>query len=418
MARSDCRSTPDATAARGASGGPPARLRLQAAQLRVWLFDEALPLWAQRGADRLHGGFHEMLDQEGKPTAAAKRARVQARQAYVFATAGLLGWHGPWQEAASRGMAYLQARYRRSSGLFRTLVSRDGTPLDDSVRLYDQAFVLLAMARLREAGFDGGAMETAARELRQGLAEFRHCAGGFRENSDRPFQANAQMHLLEASMAWEAVSGDSGWATMAEEIVGLALDRFIDRQRGCLLEVFDASWRPASGDLGRLTEPGHQFEWSWLLHRFGSRRRDPRALQAARRLRRAGLAGVDPARGVAIDEAWSDGSARQSTARLWPQTEWLKAAIHLGEIEGDWTSAEQAAEALQGYLATPICGLWRDRRLETGAMQEEPAPASSFYHIITACSELFRVALRCPAASASVAIRGRAVTSAAEMPLL
>ena len=31
---------------------------------------------------------------------------------------------------------------------------------------------------------------------------------------------------------------------------------------------FDADWRPLAGLTGRLVEPGHQFEWAWLLERW------------------------------------------------------------------------------------------------------------------------------------------------------
>jgi mannose/cellobiose epimerase-like protein (N-acyl-D-glucosamine 2-epimerase family) len=36
-------------------------------------------------------------------------------------------------------------------------------------------------------------------------------------------------------------------------------------------------------------------------------------------------------------------------------------------------------------------GLWRDRRGADGQFIDEPSPASSFYHIVLALSELFRV---------------------------
>ncbi|MCC7268557.1 MAG: N-acylglucosamine 2-epimerase, partial [Caulobacteraceae bacterium] len=55
-----------------------ASLAAAAAFARQWLFDEALPLWAERGLDPA-GGFHDQLDDTGQPVAAPKRARVQAR---------------------------------------------------------------------------------------------------------------------------------------------------------------------------------------------------------------------------------------------------------------------------------------------------------------------------------------------------
>ena len=44
------------------------------------------------------------------------------------------------------GLKYFLAHYRRPDGLFRTLVAADGAVLDERAYLYDQAFVLLALA--------------------------------------------------------------------------------------------------------------------------------------------------------------------------------------------------------------------------------------------------------------------------------
>jgi len=48
----------------------------------------------------------------------------------------------------------------------------------------------------------------------------------------------------------------------------------------------------------------------------------------------------------------------------------------------------KAAAALQLYLDTPAPGLWWDRLEPSGRFIDEPAPASSFYHIVCAIAEL------------------------------
>jgi hypothetical protein len=39
----------------------------ETAALKRWLFDAALPLWWEQGADRVRGGFHEAITLDGKP---------------------------------------------------------------------------------------------------------------------------------------------------------------------------------------------------------------------------------------------------------------------------------------------------------------------------------------------------------------
>jgi mannose-1-phosphate guanylyltransferase/mannose-6-phosphate isomerase len=384
-----------------AARSAPEALADWAARYEHWLATAALPLWWSLGADHVRGGFHEQLDSQGCAVSLPRRARVQTRQTFVYATAETLGWPGPGREAALHGMRWFRAHYLRDDGLFRTGAEPDGRPTDDCATLYDQSFALLALASLHGlAGLPAGTRSEAEKLLDAVNREMRHEPGGFRESHPSAFQSNPHMHLLEAALAWVDAGGGATWEALADEIVALCLKRFIDPDEGFLREHFTAQWEPALGDRGRIVEPGHQFEWAWLLARWSRLRNEPAALLAARNLFAAGARGIDPVRGVAVDALNEDLTVRSSRARLWPQTERLKAAlllheIHAAEAEDSYLAhAVAAAESLWRYLDMPTCGLWRDSLLPTNRFVDEPSPASSFYHIIGAVTALkqFRAA--------------------------
>jgi mannose-1-phosphate guanylyltransferase/mannose-6-phosphate isomerase len=185
---------------------------------------------------------------------------------------------------------------------------------------------------------------------------------------------------------------DSRWDEVADQIARLALDRFIDADGGFLREFFDGDWNPAPGGDGRLVEPGHQFEWSWLLSRHALARGDDGGMAAARRLYERGLRGVDPLRGVAIDELDDLLKVRSARARLWSQTEWLRAALAMASLsEGAEREQrlEEAGTAMRGLaLYLRPNGTWFDKLEPSGTFVDEPAPASSLYHIMGAFDQV------------------------------
>jgi mannose-1-phosphate guanylyltransferase/mannose-6-phosphate isomerase len=379
-----------------------------ASRTEHWLLTSALPLWWALGADHELGGFHELLDANAVAVPAPRRARVQTRQSFVYCEAQALGWQGPAREAALHGMRFFRSHYLREDGLFRALVDGHGRVLEDAATLYDQAFALLALASLSALpGEAAGAAEEAVVLLGNIGRSMRNRAGGFRENAASSFQSNPHMHLFEAALAWIETGGGAVWDALADEIATLALTRFIDAEEGFLREHFTEKWEPALGARGRLVEPGHQFEWAWLLARWGRLRHEPHAELVAHRLFAAGSRGIDPVRGVAVDALNEDMTVRSSRARLWPQTERLKAALYLhetsGEDDGYLAQALAAAQSLWRYLDVPTRGLWRDTLAPTNRFVEEPSPASSFYHIIGAVSALknFRAAQMSPATLAA-----------------
>lgn len=372
------------TTARSAMPATFASLAAAAAWYDAWLVEAALPLWASAGRDSARGSFREALTVAGEPWPAPRRARVQTRQTWVYATAALEGLGAAYGEQAGAAYGFYRTHYRRPDGLFARTADDDGAIVDPTALLYEQAFSLLAMAALETLTPGAGAADAVA--LRTMLETMRHPAGGFRETGAQPFQANAHMHLLEAALAWEE-TGAAGWAGLADEIAELALARFIDADKGAIREFFDADWRALPDAAGGLLEPGHQLEWAWLLDRWGRARGQGAARTAAERLYAAGRRGVD-ARGVAAGALWSDLTVREPTARLWAQTEHLKAAL----VFGGEAEALRAAEGLALYLDTPRRGTWRDKLQADGGFVEEPAPATSFYHLMGAILPLRRAA--------------------------
>jgi mannose-1-phosphate guanylyltransferase/mannose-6-phosphate isomerase len=355
-----------------------------------WMRLRALPLWSTLGMAS-DGTFAEVVSLDGRGVSTARRARVQARQIYVFAQAGLLGWSGPWRRCVDDGVARLISAYLRDDGLCRALLGPDGAPLDETAAVYDQAFVMLALATAKAAGSADDSLEARAVRIRDHLLASASPNGAVKGGEDA-YQSNCHMHLLEACLAWEDCGGDARWAEFSDRIVELARTTFIDGDNGFIREFFGPDWKPAAGDAGRLVEPGHQFEWAWLLARYGRARGDAGAMEIARSLFAHGVSGVSELMGVVVDAMNEDGSVRSRRARLWPQTEWMKAALILAETSQDGErrayldSAAAAQRALWFYLTDD--GLWRDKRLPDRDFIDEPAPASSFYHIMAAFRQL------------------------------
>jgi len=99
--------------------------------------------------------------------------------------------------------------------------------------------------------------------------------------------------------------------------------------------------------------------------------------------------------GLALNSLLDDFSPHDAGARLWPQTERLKAAALAARLTGEakyFTIAANAADGLMRYLDCPIPGLWRDRIDAQGKVVDEPAPASSFYHLVAAVAEISALA--------------------------
>lgn len=375
---------------------PTTTLNDMAAHARDWLF-VAAHRW-RSDLDRGAPFFPERMSIFGEKDCCPHRLFVQARHIFAYSEIGRLGWNGPWRPMVEANIDFLIARGRRADGLYIHRFDLDGRVFDDRADLYDQAFVLLALAYAAQA-LARPQLFAVADALADALdAQWRLPHGGYHEGDIAvcpPYRQNPHMHLLESFIALYGLSGNSRWRRNAEAIARLCTRSFLHPETSALLEYFDADLNPIDGEEGQVTEPGHSFEWVWLFERL-AQWGFPEATRISDGLVRfARRHGLDKERGVAVNEIRTDGSVRNPAARLWPQTERLKAALvryrRTGEAE-EHVEALAAYEGLVRYFDTPARGAWRDKLEANGEWVDEPAPGSSLYHITCALAELIDTA--------------------------
>jgi len=223
---------------------------------------------------------------------------------------------------------------------------------------------------------------------------------GFAEDSigTLPRRQNPHMHLLEACHALAEVSGAGRWLERADRLVDLLLHRLLDPATGTLGEFFTADWQPAPGPAGQLREPGHHFEWVWLLHHHARLTGRTDVVPVAERLHRFAVAHgtVRSPRGLplVLDGVDALGHPVAPTRLLWPQTEAIKAEAARIEFLGDAAAAARLdghLSALFGHWLDPATGLWINQLDAQNRPIRAALPVRVLYHVMLALAEVTRV---------------------------
>jgi len=396
----------------GLHGGGPAR---QAGL--PWLTDHAWPLWLAHGIDWRRRAFHEHLDSASlQCTAPFRRLRVAARQTYVFAKAARQDVPHA-KEAVALGLDFLQGPARLPDGGFAWRFDLDNRPIDLTRDLYDHAFVLLAFAAASDAVGADRVRADAVALIEHIAARFIHPAGGYRESIPPPpyplpsrggglgraagegregvRRQNPHMHLFEALLAASDAFGGKRFFDCASRLAALFVACLFQAREGALPECFDEALAPDREGGRFVAEPGHHYEWVWLLHWYEATAAAMGA-PAAPELKAAADSlfefaeryGVDPSSGLVVNGLRSDGTVSDGGFRLWPQTERLKA---VARRRPDRVRA--AHHAIERHLAGARPGLWIERMDAAGGPIAEPAPATSLYHLTAALTDHVVLAL-------------------------
>lgn len=353
-----------------------------------WITGTALPLWAETGFDPAAGRFRERLNAAGRPVDMAHRAMVQARQIYVFAHAAQLGWFdgGHLAETAMASLIRDYCVEADDRASFHFSIASDGKVVSEVRDAYAHAFALFALAWVYRLNGDARLVALADKVIRfidLDLTDPAH--GGLFDAlplATHDKRQNPHMHLLEAYLFLEQAAPGRGYLERGGALIRLFRDRMY--RDGILPEYFAQDWTPlADAARAGLWEPGHHFEWVWLLREYERLSGDavePLAAALDASAREAGFA----ADGLIVDEVDADFRVVKPSHRIWPHTEAIKAAVS----RGDAALAGRMGDALlTHFLDRPFAGGWIDQIGADRRPLVDYVPASTLYHLFLAAAE-------------------------------
>ena len=363
----------------------------------AWVRGSALPTWAAAGFDANAGRFRERLDWSGAAVDVPQRAMVQARQIYVYSHAYHLGWFDRGAQMAEVAMASLLRDFADVSGgeaSFAFSVDARGQRVSDVRDAYTHAFVLFAIAWLYRVTGDRGLLVLAEQTdaFVRGTLFDAHHGGVFDAHPvvARDKRQNPLMHLLEAYLALERAAPGRGYLDGARALVDLFRSRLFSTEDGVLREHFAADWsaHPVAAKAD-VFEPGHHFEWVWLLREYQQLTGDDLTVWSDRLYDIARARGVAP-NGLVYDEVATDMSVRKRSHRVWPHTEAIKATVArhaVGDSEAVPFAGTMARGLLDRFLDVPFAGGWVDHIDADGEPRVDYVPASTLYHLFFAAAE-------------------------------
>lgn len=353
-----------------------------AAALQAHYASTVLPIWRGSGFNgALHLPYEAVGAQDHAPLPVNRyRAMACARQLFVFSQAG---------DAAHAGHLFRALRryfHDDKHGGWIYSVDAQGAPLDTTKDLYTHAFVIFACAHYAAATGDREALRIIDETTSLIQARFAAPDALLYAAMDADFSAprtgplqNPLMHLTEAYLAAYETTGEPGYESAVAELAGAVARHFIHAPTGAIAEL------PIGSADNRL-EPGHQFEWFYLVKRAGpvvaasGLEGDlTRAFDFAQRH------GVDRATGgvcAALDET---GAVKDATQRIWAQTEYLRALATRGRAEDLETLALQAPRFQARFLHPRG---WHECVTPEGEVARGDMPSTTPYHLATAYASL------------------------------
>ena len=296
-------------------------------EVQQHFLDVIVPLWQGPGWNADMALPYEALDAAHQPLPPQRyRAMACARQLYLFSS--LIGVVDNAEVRAAALFRSLQRHFHDAEhgGWFYS-IDPQGKPLDKRKDLYTHAFILFACAHYWEKSREplvestlNAALEVIGRRFATGDGLYEACLDRDWITLETGPLQNPLMHLAEAFLATLAVREDAQVKQALSELCTAMHKRFVDPQAGVLME------KPL-GAVDNWYEPGHQFEWYFLLESSPLLRGSKLHAALDRAFAFTEQYGVVQPSGAvrAMLDLNMGGRPKDSTQRIWAQAEYLRA---------------------------------------------------------------------------------------------
>lgn len=351
-----------------------------------------IPKWHEVFYDPVQRNFHERLSEGFRPVPLGyRRLLTQCRQfamySHAVATGETIGFRPDLRHHFER---ICRQFYVPETEGWRFSIDDEGRPKDSSYDLYSISFVIFALGHYYRATHDEDARIIARdtlgfvnRRFRlDGVPGFVEALGQDLNPLAKIRRQNPHMHLLEACLFAADIWDDEIYGVVANEICGLFSTFFYDGKKNFLCEWFTDTLSPHP-EKGHIVEPGHYFEWVWLLHKRDAERY---AGVCEHLLEWANRHGWDEEYGGIYDELSSDGSVISDTKRIWPFTEAIKANALLLPREKPEVKEERKRRivAMVSLFARKYIerrGFWTERLTRDLSPATDFMPGTTPYHV-------------------------------------
>jgi mannobiose 2-epimerase len=383
------------------------------AQVGEHLFGFYLPFWCGPALDQKNGGWMAWLSNDLKPDRSQPKGLiVNARILWSFSAAHRARPQPVYAEMAERAFDFVMNKFwdAQHGGAFWRLDDTGGV-IDDSKKIYGQAFYIYALAEFHRAFGSQAALERA-KELFELIERHAHDAkfGGYVEVCQRDWSEagpearlsdkdmnekksmNNHLHVLEAYTNFHRVWPDARVAARLRELIEIFLTRILDAHTIHLHHFFDEQWNVRSATYTF----GHDIEASWLLCEAAEELRDTNLLKRVQPVA-AQMAEIAFNEGLGADGALcyegKDGRIIDPGHECWPQAEAMVGFLNAFEISRDGkflAAALRVWDYIQQNLVDRVHGEWFWRIGPDGQPDQKLPKVSEWkgpYHATRACLE-------------------------------
>ena len=341
-----------------------------------------VPLWQGPGFNAELGLPFESLTATHQPMPVQRyRAMACARQLYVFSS--LIELPGAREQAATLFRSLQRHFHDAEHGGWFYSVDAQGKPLDRRKDLYTHAFIVFACAHywakvhepLVESVLDAALAVIATRfSTGDGLYEAVLGEDWSSQNSG-PLQ-NPLMHLAEAFLATLQARTDKPAEAALLALCKTMQARFVEPVHGIMLE------KPR-GAVDNWFEPGHQFEWLFLVQSSPLLQGSLLHKSLLRAFDYAERTGVQ--QGAVLSMLKLDGTVLDATQRIWAQAEYLRALTLRPGAAVD----KQLEVMNQRFIHARG---WHECRDSNGQVSRQDMPSTTPYHLLTCYQGLMEFA--------------------------